>query len=184
MSLFKILQDTAANCPKKEAVTCGGKRYSYNELKKRVDMLSTSLSALGVRKNNKIAIIHRNCHRYLEIYFAAAKIGAVLVPINYRLSEEDFVFILNDSQAKWLIAQPDLVSCLKDKIRDLPMLRGIIFTDPAEATSWPDSLQYEILMEQAIPAEESSVAIDDTETAQIYYTSGTTGRTRRKARAT
>lgn len=108
MSLFDILQETAANFSEKCAVTCEGKRFSYKQLKQRVDKLSSCLLSLGIQKNDKIAIIHRNCHRYLETYFAATKIGAVLVPVNYRLSGEDFVFILNDSQANWLIAQPDL----------------------------------------------------------------------------
>ncbi len=176
MSLFDILQETAANFSEKCAVTCEGKRFSYRQLKQRVDKLSSCLLSLGIRKNDKIAIIHRNCHRYLETYFSAAKIGAVLVPVNYRLSGEDFVFILNDSQAKWLIAQPDLVSCLKDKKHDLPMLRGIILTDPIAAKNWPDCLLYETLIEEAIPAEEPSIRIDDSDIAQIYYTSGTTGK--------
>ena len=176
MSLYDILQETAANFPEKEAVTCEGKRFSYKELKERVEGLSSSLLSLGIRKNDRIAIIHRNCHRYIESYFAAAKIGAVLVPINYRMSSEDFAFVLNDSQAKRMIAQPDLVSCLQDKIDDLPMLQGIILTDPQAPKNWPDSMLYETLIEKAIPAEEPSARIDESDMAQIYYTSGTTGR--------
>ena len=176
MSLFEILQETAANFPEKHAVICKEKRFSYKELKERVDRLSYSLHALGIRKNDRFAIIHRNCHRYIETYFAAAKIGAVLVPINYRLSGEDFVFILNDSQAKWMIAQPDLVSCLKNKKHDLPLLRGIILTDLAAAKNWPDCLLYETLIEDASLEEKQTVEIDDSDMAQIYYTSGTTGR--------
>ena len=176
MSLFDILHETAANFSEKCAVTCEGKRFSYKHLKDRVDRLSSSLLSLGIQKNDKIAIIHRNCHRYLETYYAAAKIGAVLVPINYRLSGEDFVFILNDSQAKWLIAQPDLVSCLKDKKHELPMLRGIILTDSTAAKNWPDCLLHETLIEEAQLKKEISLGIADSDIAQIYYTSGTTGR--------
>jgi fatty-acyl-CoA synthase len=175
MSLFEILQKTAVNSPDKEAVICGNCQYSYFQLKERVDKLASCLLSLGIQKNDKIAIIHRNCHRYLETYFAAARIGAVLVPINYRLSGEDFVFILNDSQAKWLIAQPDLVSCLKGKKDDLPMLRGIILTDSTAAKKWPDCLLYEILIEEAQSKKEISLGIADSDIAQIYYTSGTTG---------
>jgi len=176
MSLFDILQETAANFSEKCAVTCEGKRFSYKQLKQRVDKLSSCLLSLGIRKNDKIAIIHRNCHRYLEAYFAAAKIGAVLVPVNYRLSGEDFEFILNDSQAKWLIAQPDLVSCLKDKKHELPMLRGIILTDSTAAKNWPDCLLYETLIEETQLKKEISLRIADSDISQIYYTSGTTGR--------
>ena len=176
MPLFAILQKKAANSPDKEAVICGNYQYTYFQLKERVDKLASRLLSLGIQKNDKIAIIHRNCHRYIETYFAAAKIRAVLVPINYRLSGEDFVFILNDSQAKWLIAQPDLVACLKDKKHELPMLKGIILTDSTTAKNWPDCLLYETLIEEAQSKNEISLGIVDSDIAQIYYTSGTTGR--------
>jgi acyl-CoA synthetase (AMP-forming)/AMP-acid ligase II len=176
MALFDILQKTSECSPENAAVVCGKNRYDYKQLKERVDKLASALLSLGIQKNDKIAIIHRNCHRYLETYFAAAKIGAVLVPINYRLSGKDFLFILNDSQAKWLIAQPDLVSCLKDKKHELPMLRGIILTDSTTAKNWPDCLLYETLIEETLSKKELSLSIADSDIAQIYYTSGTTGK--------
>jgi len=176
MALFDIIQETAANFPEKEAVICGGRRFRYKELKQRVDKLSSSLLSLGIGKDDKIAIIHRNCHRYLETYFASAKIGAVLVPINYRLSSDDFLFILNDSRARWMIAQPDLVSCLEDKKNHLPMLNGTIMTDPPEADSWQDCLDYETLIEDTGSPGEPPYKIEDEDIAQIYYTSGTTGK--------
>ena len=176
MGLFEILESTARNVPNQKAIKCEGKTFSYKQLKERVDRLSSGLHSLGIRKNDRIAIIHRNCHRYLESYFAAAKIGAVLVPINYRLGGEDFVFILNDSQAKWMIAQPDLVSCLEDKKHELPLLRGTILTDPKAAKNWPDCLLFKILIEETITEEKQKDGIDDTDMAQIYYTSGTTGK--------
>jgi fatty-acyl-CoA synthase len=176
MSLSNILDKTSLLTPEKDAVICAGKTLSYEELQKRVDLLSSGLVSLGIAKNDRIAIIHRNCHRYLETYFAAASIGAVLVPINYRLSGEDFVFILNDCQAKWMIAQPDLVSCLEDKKHDLPLMQGIILTEPAKGAHWPDALLYETLIEEAVQPVQQTVVSDHTDMAQIYYTSGTTGR--------
>jgi len=176
MALFDILRETAATYPEKEAVVCRGQKFLYKELKERVDKLSSSLRSLGIRKNDKIAIIHRNCHCYLEAYFAAAKIGAVLVPINHRLSGHDFVYILKDSGSRWMIAQPDLVSCLEDKRRLLPHLKGIIMTDPSEAENRQGSLFYETLIKNAPRATSTFARNDDADIAQIYYTSGTTGK--------
>lgn len=176
MGLFDILRKTAEETPARPAVICGDRSFRYNELKERVDRLSSSLFSLGIRKKDKIAIIHRNCHRYLETYFAAAKIGAVLVPVNHRLRGEDFVFILNDSRTKWLIAQPELVSCLEDKSQDLPLLQGIILSENVSAMKGPHSLDYETLIFEGKPGEEPSSGIDESDMAQIYYTSGTTGR--------
>ena len=98
-----------------------------------MDRLAQSLSSLGLKKDDKIAIIHKNCHRYLEAYFAAAKIGAILVPINYRLAEQDFIYILNDARAKALIAQSDLIHCLAHRRDDIPELERIILTTHASA---------------------------------------------------
>jgi acyl-CoA synthetase (AMP-forming)/AMP-acid ligase II len=176
MGLFDILLDTTKKFPEKEAVVCNGKKFSYSELKKRVDRLSAGLRSLGIRKNDKVAIIHRNCHRYLETYFAAAKIGAVLVPVNYRLTCKEFIFILNDSQAKWMVCQPDLVECLEGKKNEIPSLQGIISSGDAPEKSGRDAHPYESLIKGASPAEGPSVGIEDRDIAQIYYTSGTTGK--------
>jgi fatty-acyl-CoA synthase len=176
MTLFRILQKTAKDSPTKQAVVCATKRFSYHELKERVDKLASSLFSLGIQKNDKIAIIHRNCHRYLEAYFATAKIGAILVPINFRLSAKDFVYILNDCMAKVLIAQPDLVSCLEEKSHALPLLKHIILTESGWNSGWPAILDYESLIQQARPKGNESFAVDESDIAQIYYTSGTTGR--------
>lgn len=175
MALFEILQKTAKDTPTKEAVICATKRFNYHELKDRVDKLASSLFSLGIHKDDKIAIIHRNCHRYLEAYFAAAKLGAVLVPTNYRLSAKDFVYILNDSSAKVLIAQPDLVSCLVEKKDALPLLKHIILTESEQNSVWPVFFDFESLIQQAKPREKELWTVDESDIAQIYYTSGTTG---------
>lgn len=176
MGLYEILEKTAKNIPDKHAVICGDQRYSYKQLKERADRLASGLADLGIQKNDKIAIIHRNCHRFLETYWAAAKIGAVLVPINTRLSAKDFVYILNDSQAKALIAQPDLVSCLEEE-RDAPPLSiHIILTESERHCVWPVYHDFESLIQEAEPREKELCTVDESDIAQIYYTSGTTGR--------
>ena len=85
--LYDLLHKTAETIPEKTAVICGEEQYNYIQFKDRIDRLASGLRSLGIRKNDKIAILHKNCHKFLETYFAAAKIGAILVPMNYRLSE-------------------------------------------------------------------------------------------------
>jgi len=176
MSLFKILQEAASRSPDKLAVICGKNRYTYSQLKERVDKLAKGLQSIGIRNKDKIAIIHRNCHRYLEAYFASAKIGAALVPINYRLSGKDFVFIMNDARVSLLIAQPDLVSCLDGKAPRLPLLKNCIVPDPQGASDLPGRLAYDSLIEENRSGNEPQDKIAGSQIAQIYYTSGTTGR--------
>lgn len=195
--LYDLLHKTAETSPEKMAVICGDTRLTYSQLKDRVDRLARGFSSLGMQKNERIAILHKNCHCFLETYFASAKIGAVLVPMNYRLSVKDFIYILENSQAKILVAQPDLVPFLDKSDHVLSFLEKIILTRSSADTAYehhdhPQSLQntvkrcldYEALVESLSEEgpEESSQdetgkeLVHDADIAQIYYTSGTTGR--------
>lgn len=174
--LYSILSQTVESHRDKLALICGEERYSYAQLKERVDRLACGLESMGIHKNDKIVIIHKNCHRFLEAYFAAAKIGAILVLVNYRLETQDFVYILNDSQAKVLIAQPSLISSLSEKKNDLPLLRNIILTELEKDRLWEEHLDYESLLEDYNLGEDHTNLIEDSDMSHIYYTSGTTGR--------
>jgi fatty-acyl-CoA synthase len=179
--LYELLRETTERSPENIAVICGEDRFNYNQFKDRVDRLSSGLNSLGIKKNDKVAILHTNCHRYLETYMAAAKIGAILVPMNYRLSAEDFVYILENSQTKILITKPDFpLPSSKDKKR-LSLLEHIIFTEKnANSESIPkmdrQHFFYESLLENSTGSEETETAVHDDDIAQIYYTSGTTGK--------
>jgi acyl-CoA synthetase (AMP-forming)/AMP-acid ligase II len=179
--LYNLLKKTAENFPDKTAVVCGKKQYNYKQLKDRVDRLATAFRRLDIRTNDKIAILHTNCHRFLESYYAAAKIGAVLVPMNYRLSAEDFVYILENSETKLLITQSDFPFISSKGKKKLPELTQIVFTDTNTISeSTPEAerscLFYESLLEDSTPNNETETLIDDKDIAQIYYTSGTTGK--------
>jgi acyl-CoA synthetase (AMP-forming)/AMP-acid ligase II len=174
--LYSILSHTAQKAPHHGAVRCGSDLYSYGQLKERVDHFACGLRDLGIRQEEKIAIIHKNCHRFLEIYFAAAKLGAVLVPVNTRLNIRDYVYILNDSQAKILIAQPELVSSLAGKRDELSLLQTVVLTEPDQDASWPNAVHYEQVLQTAVPNPEPPPEVKETDIAQIYYTSGTTGK--------
>lgn len=179
IGLYKILSDTAEDHPDKVAVICGDRKYTYGQFKQRVDKLAGGFKSIGFRKNNKVAIIHKNCHRFMEAYFAAAKIGVVLVPVNYRLAPRDFVYILNNSQTKALIGQSDLIEPIMGKKEQIPPLKHIILTDTGETKRVRKMhLDYEELLENTSPEmnEKVSPGIEDPDIAQIYYTSGTTGK--------
>jgi acyl-CoA synthetase (AMP-forming)/AMP-acid ligase II len=179
--LYELLRKTAEESPDKTAVICGDKRYDYSQFKDRVDRLTSGLRSLGIRKNDKVAILHKNCHKFLETYYATAKIGAILVPMNYRLSTDDFVYILDNSQAKLLITHPGFIlPTSKDKKR-LPILEHIVITDVntnSDSILQTDKryLFYESLLENTTISGDIETNIEDTDIAQIYYTSGTTGK--------
>lgn len=177
MVLYSLLSKTAQSYPENLAVICGDNKYSYFQLKERVDKLALGLKSLGIEKNDKVAIIHSNCHHFLETYFAATKLGAILVPVNYRLSPKDFVYILNNSQAKTLIAQPEFLSWISEKRDEIHDLKNIILTElVGSENSFGEHLEYEPLLKDIVLKEELPEVVEDKDIAQIYYTSGTTGR--------
>lgn len=177
MGLYDILQNTEKTKPDNLAIICGDTRYSYSEVKKRVDALSHSLRDMDIQKDDKIAIISQNCHRFLELYFAAAKLRAVSVPINYRLIPEDFIYIINNSKAKILFAQPQYVSWIKEMKQKIPEISNIVLFEPSMNGFEPDDyLQYESLIQNNLNKEDFKVEGSNEDCAQIYYTSGTTGK--------
>ncbi|UCD91577.1 MAG: long-chain-fatty-acid--CoA ligase [Methanobacteriota archaeon] len=160
MSLSNILKTAVENFQKEDAIICGPNRLTYSEFLERVLKSATALKDLGVGVRDRVAIIHRNCHHFLESYFATAWIGAVLVPVNYRLSSEDFSYIFENSGAKCIITEPDLVERVQSAVGD----------------DTEDICLYKELLGRKDTEDISPQDVQDTEMAQIYYTSGTTGR--------
>jgi fatty-acyl-CoA synthase len=172
--------------PQKEAIVCGGKKWTYQAFYDRVNHLSHCLKDLGVGKDDKVAILHPNCHYFLEAYYGITQIGAISVPINYRLSPREIAFILQDSGSKLLIADPMFqgqVDPIRGEMKDIV---GIIWTGeescfclPERQTGGkqePPNLNYEKALLQTDSNKVPEVPISDDDIAQIYYTSGTTGR--------
>src|ERR1700693_4281540 len=101
----------------REGVVDGGLRLTYEQFFDRCDRWSAALQGMGVRKGDRVAYIAPNVHEQLEAFYAVPQIGAVLVPINYRLTAEDFVYITSHSGAKVLCVHPDYLDAI-DGVRD------------------------------------------------------------------
>jgi fatty-acyl-CoA synthase len=164
--------------PHRRAVVCGDNSWTYSEFGQRVDRLSQALRSLGMEKGDRIAILHRNCHRYLECYFGVMQIGAVLVPMNYRLSTSDWFDIIRDSGAKILVVD----EYFRERAESVADLEGekceVVWAGDSvgEKGVGREEARYESLLDKASPAAPPTVEIAGDDLAQIYYTSGTTGR--------
>jgi len=101
----------------REAVIDGDLRMTYEQFFDRCDRWSAALQALGVKKGDRVAYIAPNTHEQLESFYAVPQTGAVLVPINYRLTPEDFVYITTHSGAKVLCVHPDHMEAV-DSVRN------------------------------------------------------------------
>ena len=176
MLLSQILLETTDRFPQKLAIVCGNKRYDYTAFKTRTSKLANTLCGFGIKSGDRVAIIHKNCHYFLESYFAVALVGAVIVPINYRLSKKEFSFILNNSDAKVLITHTEFRNKILPILEYTPKLKKIIWTGDfydTEQSEKHDS--YETLIKNNPPLKSPSLNISEESIAQLYYTSGTTG---------
>jgi fatty-acyl-CoA synthase len=176
MILPDTLRKALKSYPQKQAIVCGERRWTYQEFYKRINRLSHGLNGFGVRKDDKVAILHPNCHTFLEAYYAIPQIGAISVPINYRLSPREIAFILKDSDSKILIAD----SMFKDQVdpirKEIRGVHRILWTGGLREFNDSIDLSYEKVLQQADFDVLTDPLIDDEDIAQIYYTSGTTGR--------
>src|SRR3989339_2012565 len=123
--------------PEKEAIVCGGRRWTYGEFFGRISRFSHYLKEAGIVKGDRIAILHPNCHYFLEVYYAIALRGAAAVPLNYRLSSGEIRLIMNDSGARILIADPRFREMVEQIRTDLPNLAKEVWTG-AQKGGLPD----------------------------------------------
>lgn len=91
---------------------CGEQQLTHLGYREQVDRLAGSLVELGLEKGDRMAVVSKNCLEYMLIYGAAAKTGAIVVPINWRLSPEEIAYQLTDSQPRFLFTEPEFIPAL------------------------------------------------------------------------
>ena len=159
--------------PDLEAVVDGDVRLTYARFFDRCDRWAAALAGLGVRHGDRVALIAPNVHGNLEAFYAVPQLGAVLVPINYRLTADDFAYIIEHAGARVVIAHADHLAAV-DGIRDrIPSVEAFVALDGARA-GWIDYEQALAAAPAAAPAPSRPIA--ETDLLSINYTSGTTAR--------
>ena len=157
--------------PDREAVVDGDLRLTYRQFFDRCDRWSAALQRLGVRPGDRVAYIAPNTHAQLESFYAVPQIGAVLVPVNYRLTAADFVYLVQHSGATVVCAHSDYLDPV-DSIRDqIPDVTAFVALESPR----PGWLDYEALV-AAAPATFDRPEIGESDLLTINYTSGTTSR--------
>src|SRR3982075_162652 len=114
---LEFMRRTRRLHPQREAVVDGGLRLSYEQFFDRCDRWSAALQRIGVRQGDRVAYIAPNIHQQLESFYAVPQTGAVLVPVNYRLTADDFAYIIDHSGATVVCATEDYLDSV-DGIRD------------------------------------------------------------------
>src|SRR6266404_3979448 len=139
---LEFARRTRALYPDREALVDGALRLTYAQFFDRCDRWSASLLALGVGQGDRVAYIAPNTHAQLESFYAVPQIGAVLVPVNYRLTADDFAYLIQHSGARVVCADIDYletVDSIRSKITD-------VYAFVALGRSQPGRLDYETLL--------------------------------------
>jgi len=150
-------------------------RLTFDELNRRCNRIANAFVAAGIRKEERVGLLVMNSAEFMESYFALAKIGAVIVPLNWRLVADELEFILKDSGTRRLIYGEEFI----DTVAELHS-RG----DKTDISQWLQvegdretahfAQSYEAFRDAASDAEPEAGAADD-DMLYIMYTSGTTG---------
>lgn len=155
--------------PNRRCLTFEGETWTYATMLGRIDRTAAALSDGGVRHGDRVAYLGLNHPAFLETLFAAARLGAIFVPMNFRLTSPELSFIVNDAGIHTVVAD-NLHRSLIDAVREeLPCRRYL--SSEGEAEGWTTLTA---ATEAAAPARTERVDAD--EVALIMYTSGTTGR--------
>jgi fatty-acyl-CoA synthase len=155
----------------REAVVDGELRLSYQQFFDRCDRWSSALLALGVEQGDRVAYIAPNTHTMLESFYSIPQIGAILVPLNYRLTPDDFAYLINHSGATIVCAHSDYLDHVESIRSQVPNVSAFVALEGHKA-GW---LHYETLLAEAANSFEQ-VSIPELDLLTINYTSGTTSR--------
>ncbi len=171
-TLGDLVRRSAQRNPGKTAIRCGEIEWSYAEFDRSCNRFARGLAARGVTIGDRVAIVSRNSHAFAALRFALARIGAVLVPVNFMLNAEEIAFILRSSEAKVLACGPEFVEvCRAAASRGARVEWMLALTGEGQAADADLGVTFEALLhEDGAPL---LAGLDDTMLAQIVYTSGT-----------
>ena len=170
-SIGDALTLTAGKYPDATAiVNHGGSRLTYRELDERVNRLANGLMALGLGRGDKIAYLFLNCSQFVETHYAVAKIGAVGVPLNFRLAGPELVYQVNDCDAAAVVCGPEFTEALAAIRPRLEKVAHFICDGPAA----DGMIAYEALIGQYSPRH-PGIPVSLYDENLILYTAGTTG---------
>jgi len=174
--LGDLLRRSALRFPDKLALVCGEVRWTYAEFDAVVNRTAAALSARGVEKGERIALMSHNCWSFAVLNFALARLGVILVPINFMLGADEAAYILQDSGASGFVTEDALHPVAEQAIETAGMVAGVrgwigLGGRPA-ASGWEDVRMWAEHPDDRAP----EVIVGDDDPLRLMYTSGTEAR--------
>jgi len=170
MDIIKMLEINVCRHPWKEAIIYQDRRYTYDEFNRKVNQLAHGLKAKGVVKGDKVALMMKNSDYFALAYYACAKIGAVLVPMNFRLLAKELNYILTQSDSKHIITDAEFEEVVLQAVENKGQIQSFFSVPWANREAF-QSIS-DVFSENDRNPEMEILGTDD---LHILYTSGTTG---------
>jgi fatty-acyl-CoA synthase len=168
-----ILDYHLAQRPDAVVVTQDDRSLTVRELHERVNRLAAGLTELGVGRGDVVALLLYNRPEFLELLYAVNRVGAVFLPLNYRLSEEEWAYILDHAEAKVLVTEPEFV---RPADRIAGKLTGLAHRILVDGSAEGTRTGYEALLDRHHGARVEPVDVGPDDLQRLMYTSGTTSR--------
>ncbi len=193
--IYEFLEKSVRDYPNNISTIFFDKKYTYKQLKEKVDRLATGLKNLGLKKNDRIAIYLPNCPQFVISFFAINKIGAIIVPFNTQYVDKEVIYQINDSGAKTIICvdivyprvnrlqhegkiklDHVIVTSFREELSLAKKIVGtVFFRVPREKKPKNGHISFKKLIEQSEPFTENVPIDPSNDIALLQYTGGTTG---------
>ncbi len=154
----------ALRSPERKALRFEGRDWTYAEMQQAIEDCAARLAALGIKKGERVAFLGFNQPMFLFAMFAAARLGAILVPLNFRLTGPELAFMIHDCAASALIVDADHRPVIEPQVEGLRSLKAFLAAE--DEARWIEGP----------PPPTAAVRVGEDDVAMIMYTSGTTGR--------
>ncbi len=169
-TLGDIPKRYAGLSPSREALVFEDRRISWSALNDRINRLANWLLHQGFGTGDTISALAQNCNQYYELYYASFKIGAIMAPVNYRLSPDEMLYLLNISGSRVLFVGSEYLDFVEENRERMEHVKTMVsFDGPV-----PGMHEYEDILARSSAAE-PGIEVGEDEVALISYTGGTTG---------
>ncbi len=174
MNISRWVKKWASIQPRKMAIISEESTITYGELNLRVNQLANFLYKKGSKKGDRVAVLLHNSKEYVEIFLTLSKMGIILVPLNFRLTESELEFVLRDSESDILFFGEEFMDVVKAIKLNLSIREESYICVGKEICSW--AINYEKTVNGESSKEPNvQIPVEDEDPQTIMYTSGTTG---------
>ena len=170
-----VLRAVASVVPERPAICCSGRRLTYAEFDARTDQLALALQRRDIGATSKVAIDMLNTPEYLEIFYAALKVGAVPVNVNYRYRAAELAYLLNYVEAAVVFVQDTFLGPLRAALPSIDHDVLTVVVDHDGSDPAPDLLHFGTLLEEGRPGDDTLRYVPHGDDLIFVCTGGTTG---------